>query len=47
MSMSDEYKQKSLTLTEKHIEVADTMGLNLSKYLRNKLEEDFPGQFED
>lgn len=41
-----EYKQKSVTLTEDHIQAAENMGLNLSKYLRNKLEEDFPGQFE-
>lgn len=41
-----EKKRTTLMITEKHHEVADKKGLNLSKYLRNKLEQDFPGEFE-
>ncbi len=39
-------KRTTLTITEKHHEVADKKGLNLSKYLRNKLEQDFPEEFD-
>jgi hypothetical protein len=42
---SHEYKQKSITLTQAHIDVVESKAINLSKYVRNKLEEDFPEEF--
>lgn len=42
----DEYKQKSITLTQEHIDVVERKAINLSKYVRNKLEEDFPEEFD-
>ncbi len=45
MSMSK--KDKMITLDQEHIEVVESKALNLSKYVRNKLEEDFPQEFED
>lgn len=46
MSDEKEFKRKNITLTEKHIEVVKSKAINLSQYVRNKLEEDYPEEFE-
>lgn len=47
MSEDKEYKRKNITLTQKHIQVIENKAINLSQYVRNKLEEDYPNEFEE
>lgn len=37
----EELKQTSIRLYPKHFEIIEKNGLNLSKWVRNKLEQDF------
>jgi membrane protease subunit (stomatin/prohibitin family) len=40
-------ENKMITLDQEHIDVVESKALNLSKYVRNKLEEDFPQEFNE
>lgn len=40
-----DFRRVGITLKEKHVYSIEKRGLNLSKYIRNKLEEDFPEDF--
>jgi len=39
-------EQTTVTLREKDQEVVDSKALNLSKFVRKKLEEEFPSEYE-
>lgn len=43
--MSKDKVRKNISLDQEHAEVIDKKALNLSKYVRNKIEEDFPEEF--
>ena len=44
--MAEYSARANLVLSEKHKAVADKKGLNLSKFLRKKIEEEYPEEFE-
>jgi hypothetical protein len=45
--MGNDKVRKNISLDQEHAEVVDSKALNLSKYVRNKLEEDFPEEFDN
>jgi len=46
-SQVQDMEQTTVTLREKDQEVVESKALNLSKFLRKKLEEEFPDKYND